>query len=150
MRKLEIEKLKKVIEKDINFLRAQAFDAEVDNEEYQYHKFNFTINENVDDIVYVNISWKGYGTDLDGISHGDALYVLESGSWTQKDSSSGAGESAHSLYESYTGSFGDIVSSGNVSVGVYCTLKSSGDSMIYTSYSQLFSYYVEVNVTYAP
>lgn len=115
-------------------------------EQYQYHRFDFTIDENMGDITQIDITWKGWGGlyDFTGgtwANYGYNLWVKDSGSWSEKDS--GTQSSKETLTAQKTSSFSDWVSAGHLE----CAAQSdyAGNAMIGTN-SRLLSYYVEVKI----
>lgn len=116
-------------------------DIESTDDEYQYHRFNFTIDENIGDITQIDITWKGYGGD--GVSYRSELWVKDVGSWNEKTAHTQ--NSKHTLTTQKTSGFDDWVSAGHLECAVqsgYCTVGILGADSI------LYSYYVEVAVTY--
>ena len=114
--------------------------------EYQYHRFVFTIDENIiNDITQIDITWKGYGGKTDGIAYtyGHSLWMKETGSWSEKDS--GTQSSKETLTAQKTDSFSDWIVGGNLE----CAIQSDESAIPLSSISSfLRSYYVEVKITY--
>jgi len=73
--------------------------------------------------------------------YGHSLWVKESGTWTKK--ASGTSDSKETLTAQYTSNFSNIISSGHMHVGAQSDYSSSP----YVP-SFLYSYYVEVKITY--
>ena len=109
---------------------------------YQYHRFVFTITEDIADITQIDVTWKGWGGRTDG-STGHSLWVKESGSWSEKDS--GTSGSKETLTSQKTSSFSDWITGGVLECAAQSDKIAVGMLGIL---SYVASYYVEVKVTY--
>lgn len=112
---------------------------------YGFHKYVFTIDENVNNIGKINITFKGYATmdDGEGASETEVgLYVKENGTYTQKDvhTYSSKGTFSHSI----TSNFSDFVDGSN-DMYIGATHTNPVPSGTGTQ-SIIYAYYVEVEV----
>jgi hypothetical protein len=116
---------------------------------HQYHEFRFTIDEDVEDITRIDITWKGYGGD-DLSNYGYSLWVMESGNYIKK--ASGTKSSKDTLVKSYTVSSDDInnlISGGSLYIGVQSDYEGEAKDPPFAGVVSLIkSYYVEVSITY--
>lgn len=114
--------------------------------EYQYHRFNFTIPDGISDITQIDITWRGYGGEIDVFgavqSFGHSLWVKDTGSWSEKDS--GTQSSKETLTIQKTSGFSDWISGGYLECAVQSDYPGEG---VFNDESFLRSYYVEVNIT---
>ena len=110
---------------------------------YQYHRFVYTIEESVDSITQVKILWKGSGST--GMFDGHSLWVKESGAWTQKNVGWDIGPEILSV--TYTSDFSDIIVGGVLQTGAQCEFNYDPPPPP-TQTSGLYSCYAEITITY--
>ena len=115
---------------------------------YQYHRFNFTITENITYITQIDITWKGYGI---GIIAGDreSLWVKELGAWVEKDSKvtgSPPGPEKQTLTAQKTSNFDEWIVGNALEIGAQSDIAAAG--FPFPVSSDLQSYYIEVKITY--
>jgi hypothetical protein len=118
--------------------------------EYQYHRFDFEIDESLADIDRIDITWKGDG-GADLLSY-PPKYNMDFSFWMK--------EKSNDYVEKYTGDFYDTVTISYTSSSeikrilegghIYCGIQSNynPDSVHGGFPSYVKSYYVEINVTY--
>jgi len=111
-------------------------------EGYPYTRFNFTIAEDVDNIIQIDITWKGFGIDNQFPSNcGASLWVKDTGSWSEKDNHGGCSKAT--LTAQQTSSFSDWIVGGVLECGA------QADEKAVTKQVNIYSYYVEVKITYS-
>jgi hypothetical protein len=86
---------------------------ETNSTTHSYHKFNMTINESVNSITQINVSWKGH-TTTSGTAN---LYVYNFtlGNWSSSLASN-TGATDFWLNKSFASGFSDLINSGRISV----------------------------------
>ena len=107
---------------------------------YQYHRFDFTIDEDIGDITQVTITWRGYCKT--STAYRSELWIKEGGFYVERDSHTSS--SKNTLDKTYTSGLSNIVQSGHVYVGVQNGNKSTGPG----APAYIYSYYVKVDITY--
>jgi RHS repeat-associated protein len=129
---------------DSNYVR----DTAAATDKYQFHRFDTTIEENVDFITQIDFTVKGWGVwrkytpPYLQTNYSYRLYVKENSTWAFKVKHNKS--SKGTLTAQYTSNFGNIVQSGHIH-WVVRTGKSTGGYK-----SQVTSYYGEIVVAYAP
>jgi hypothetical protein len=114
----------------------------VDVDEYQYHRFDFTIDEDVSSITQVDITWKGIGGDSFGHT-GHSLWVRNGASYVEQDSG------ISSAKETLTASFSNKEEITEMLKNKHLYFAAQSDWMYFKGYSSILrSYYVEVVITY--
>ena len=124
---------------------------------YQYHKFNFTIDENVEDIIRIDIMWVGYGSKLEANTdeYLQTLWIKESGSYVKrKESSSDSKDILSTYYDVRTHSpyvIENIIEEGHLFFAARSEYLGIPDNPPLGGgpESVLKSYYIEVIVTYS-
>lgn len=117
---------------------------------HQYHEFRFNIDEDVEDITRIDITWKGYGGD-DLSNYGYSLWVMESGNYVNR--ASGTKSSKDTLAKSYTtlSDINAVINGGSLYIGVqsdYTGEARTDDPPFAGVASWIKSYYLEVSITY--
>jgi len=117
---------------------------------HQYHEFRFNIDENLEDITRIDITWKGYGGDA-LFNYGYSLWVMESGNYV--NGASGTKSSKDTLVKSYTNlsDINVVINGGSLYIGVQSDYEGearTNDPPFAGVASWIKSYYVEVNITY--
>jgi len=113
-----------------------------DNNEYQYHRFDFTIDEPVSSITKIDITWKGYGGNSRP-NYGYSLWVKSNNIYIEKVAGTSSSKDILSWSTSDTDEIENITQNGHI----YCAAQSDY-SVSSPRDSLLRSYYVQVNVTY--
>ncbi len=118
----------------------------VDANKYQYHRFDFRIDEDVSSITQIDITWKGIGRDsypnFPG-HYGHSLWVYNGASYVEQD----RGES--SSKETLTASFSNKEEIAEMLQTNHLYLGAQSDWSYFKGLSSILrSYYVEVVITY--
>ena len=134
-----------------------VYDLTFDDSMYAYHRFDFYIIEDIEDITQIDITWKGYGgshdTMADYYEYGHSLWIMEEGGYVLKES--GTDDSKETFSVSYTSDINKIISNdGHIYLGVQSDNPADeGQSKPFpieaSVTSFIYSYYIEVNVTYS-
>ncbi len=116
------------------------------DQKYQYHRFIFLIDEDIEDIVQIDITCLGNGgLDLGGgTSKGHSMWVKQGSTYKKKDS--GTGSLNEILSITYTSNFDDIIIDGYLE----CCHRSDYKSQTLGDASYIKTYYIEVKITYNP
>jgi len=109
---------------------------------WRFHRFNFTIEENDDDIIDITVEWKGYAVQSGTYNQYLLWYNVHAGEWGSGDSSTTAGKDT--LTKTWTSTF----EGGCLDNGILQVAAIPGPSLDYGA--ELRSYYIVVNVTYIP
>ena len=114
-------------------------------QKYQYHRFKFLISEDISDIVRIDITCIGHGgMSLSWEYRGHSIWIKQGGTYVKKDS--GTGNSDEILSTTYTSNFDDIITDGYLE----CIHRSDYKSQTIGDVSYIYTYFVEVKVTYNP
>ncbi len=129
---------------DENYVIDSASLAEYDDK-YQYHRFNFTsIDEQVEDITQIDLTWKGFGgCNNSETLYGYSLWVKENDTYIK--ASQGTNNSKDNLTARYTSNFSDIIHNGDVLCAAQSDYAVNSSESIT---SKLSSYYIELKITY--
>ena len=135
-------------EDDENMVSYDQLKLGQEADQYQYHYFSFYIIDDINDIEQIDITWKGYGGDSGRgeipPQYGYSFWVKENDNFLKKDN--GTSSSKNTINTQYVGDDIDKIINNNY---LYCAVQSDyphqWDEGIY---SIIYSYYIEVNITY--
>lgn len=115
--------------------------------EYQYHRFDFPIEENINDITKIDITWRGEGgrysppPNPPSYNENFSFWVLEDENYYNKVN----GTDLNTFTISYTSNIPKMLKTGSLKCGAQSNFR---PDPIHTHRSYIRSYYIEVDITY--
>lgn len=118
---------------------------------YQYHRFDFSIDENVEDIVGIDIMWKGSGGSEEIENFGYSLWVKTEGVYIKVDE--GAESDKDTLFITYSSvshDLNDILSNGHIYVAAQSECRGLEKRPPVAGYASVIeTYYIEIEISYS-
>ena len=124
-----------------------VWDEEGTVNKYQYHRFNFTLDEDISCITNITVSWNGRaGLDWFPDYVGISLWIKENDEWVQRIYFEGESDTGNQTYTHFIESnFNEVIQEGYFEVAIQ-SLSYTVSSPFWV-YSFVQSQYIQVSVT---